>query len=342
MWWETCILVALYVLYWILMFQNERIMKFVKNIVENKLMWCQRIKNYDIANQCPYDENPATPATTITHVETPPIDAKPYGINNAAFTVSETDLTRTYSETYRKRRESADIIEARRTRRDSTDLSVIYAEEEDEEFKIWQLPRGASVFDQFWFFFTWPIRFSLHYTIPNPIKYKQWFALSFIMCIVWIGCTSYMVFWMVVIVGDTFGIPDPIMALTFLAFGGCMPEAISAVIVARKGSGQMGVSNALGANCLAVLFSLGLPWFIRTMVDGAGWSGAYIRIYSYGIEYTIMAIILAVITLYIVVAAAGYKLRRRMGGILGFAYLIFAAFAILVELEILFEPTERC
>lgn len=130
------------------------------------------------------------------------------------------------------------------------------------------------------------------------------------------------------------------MALTFLAFGGCMPEAISAVIVARKGSGQMGVSNALGANCLAILFSLGMPWFIRTMADGAGFTGAYIRIYSYGAEFILIAIIFAVITLYTVIASLGYKLRRLGGAILSVGYIGFASFAILVELGFFFAPAD--
>jgi solute carrier family 24 (sodium/potassium/calcium exchanger), member 4 len=147
---------------------------------------------------------------------------------------------------------------------------------------------------------------------------------------------------MVVIVGDVFNIPEAVMGLTFLAFGGCMPEAISAVIVARKGSGQMGVSNALGANSLAVLFSLGLPWFIRTMADGAGFNNAKIRIFSHGIEFTIMGLLLAVATLYIAVATAGYKLRKTVGGILAIGYIILATFAILVELDIFFEAPDRC
>lgn len=130
------------------------------------------------------------------------------------------------------------------------------------------------------------------------------------------------------------------MALTFLAFGGCMPEAISAVIVARKGSGQMGVSNALGSNCLSILFSLSLPWFIRTMADGAGFTGAYIRIYSYGAEYILISIIFAVITLYIVISSLGYKLRRLGGSILSVSYIVFATFAILVELGIFFAPSD--
>lgn len=326
MWWETCILLTVYVLYWALMFQNERIMKNIKCIVEDKLLWCQRIKNYDIVNQrCLNESDNSNNATNNNNVVTKP------GINNFGFQASTSDF------------DSVKIIDPNvRKRRQSTDLAKIYSEVDEEEFQIWVFPKNVAKFDIFWYFFTWPIRFSLHYTIPNPIKHKNFFPLTFVMCIIWIACTSYMVFWMVVIVGDTFRIPDSVIGLTFLAFGGCMPEAISAVIIARKGSGQMGVSNALGANCLAVLFSLGLPWFISTMKDGAGWTGAYIRIYSYGIEYTIIAIIFAVVTLYIIIATAGYKLRKKVGFFLGIAYLFFAAFAILVELEILFEPTERC
>lgn len=69
-------------------------------------------------------------------------------------------------------------------RRKSFDLSRI-DEIEEEEVKLYELPRGSSAFEYFWFFFTWPIRFLLHYTIPNPVKYKKWFVATFVLCIVW-------------------------------------------------------------------------------------------------------------------------------------------------------------
>jgi sodium/potassium/calcium exchanger 4 len=311
MWWEATILVTLLVFYWILMFQNKRIVRAFKYVIEERLLWCQRIRHYDIANQ-----RPMTQAEIDGKPEQKEPEHKPYATTND---------------------EDPPNFDKLKERRQSTNLAEIYAVQEEEEYKLFELPRGISNFQLFWFFFTWPIRFMLHYTIPHPLKFKKLFAISFIMCVVWIAVMSYLVFWMVVVVGDTFGIPDPVMALTFLAFGGCMPEAISAVIVARKGSGQMGVSNALGANCLAILFSLGLPWFIRTMVDGAGWNDAHIRIYSYGVEFTLIAIIFAVVLLYIVVTAAGYKLRKTVGAILFLGYLGFATFAILVEIDVLFE-----
>lgn len=36
-------------------------------------------------------------------------------------------------------------------------------------------------------------------------------------------------------IGFTFSVPESVMGLTFLAAGGCMPEAISSVLMVRKG-----------------------------------------------------------------------------------------------------------
>lgn len=108
----------------------------------------------------------------------------------------------------------------------------------------------------------------------------------------------------------------------------------------------MGVSNSLGANSLAVLFSLGMPWFIRTMADGAGFAnngkGAFIYIASEGMQFTIMGLLIAVAALYIIVSAAGFKLRKIVGGSLGICYILLATTAILFELNILSITDNDC
>lgn len=330
MWYETIVFVVLYISYWILMFQNPRIMKVVKRVIEDRFMWCQRIKNYDIVNQRPKDMKTGSQ----------------YAVENPAFNASKSDISTIGKPDGQSgsRNNSVDFAPpVLRDRRASFDLSRI-DDDEVEDVLLWHLPPNASKFDVFWFFFTWPIRFLLHFTIPDPVKYKKWFALSFTLCIVWIALMAYIVFWMVVVIGDTFGIPEPIMGFTLLAFGGCMPEAISAVIVARRGSGQMGVSNALGANSLNILFSLGLPWFIRNMADIAtkGTKGAFIQIESYGIQYTILGLVLAIAALYITVAAFGYQLRKTVGAFLFSSYIILATVAILIELDILIPQNRAC
>ena len=55
------------------------------------------------------------------------------------------------------------------------------------------------------------------------------------MCIVWIGSLSYVVAWMITVIGDTLKIPDSVMGITFLAAGTSVPEAVSSVIVAKRG-----------------------------------------------------------------------------------------------------------
>ena len=196
-WYETCILVVLYVGYWVLMFQNPRIMKFVKKIVEERLMWCQRIKNYDIANQRPKE---IEPDTQVANESAPNNDATVYketykSFDNSAFDDNETIISTVEVIKAHSQFLDDDLKEPTKPweRSFSPDLSVVYAnEDENEEWKLWKIPANASKFEIFWYFFTWLIRFCLHYTIPNPIKYKKWFVMSFVMCIVWIGGVSYM------------------------------------------------------------------------------------------------------------------------------------------------------
>ncbi|XP_058065728.1 sodium/potassium/calcium exchanger 3-like [Anopheles bellator] len=191
-------------------------------------------------------------------------------------------------------------------------------------------------------FFTWPYRLVVFFTVPDPQRFRRLYPLTFLCCIGWIGLSAYVVFWMISVIGFTFGIPDTVMGMTFLAFGGCMPEAASAVTMIRKGNGAMGVSNSLGANTLAILFSLGLPWFIRTMIDGGPSTGAYIAISSYGVQYSVLALFVAIFTLYLVLYIAKYTLRKLVGVALAIGYLLIVTFMILAELDVFFPANNRC
>lgn len=88
--------------------------------------------------------------------------------------------------------------------------------------------------------------------------------------------------------------------------------------------------------------SLGVPWFVKTMVAGAATTGAHISILSYGIEFTITSLLLAVLALYITVSLARYRLRKMVGVVLITFYFIFITFAILVEVDVLFPSGNFC
>ncbi|XP_056213656.1 ras and Rab interactor 2-like isoform X2 [Falco biarmicus] len=120
--------------------------------------------------------------------------------------------------------------------------------------------------------FTWPLSFVLYFTVPNCNKphLEKWFMVTFASSTLWIAAFSYMMVWMVTIIGYTLGIPDVIMGITFLAAGTSVPDCMASLIVARQGMGDMAVSNSIGSNVFDILIGLGLPWALQTLAVNYG------------------------------------------------------------------------
>ena len=74
-----------------------------------------------------------------------------------------------------------------------------------------------------------PLRLLTVYTIPDcrNRKYSRFFLLTFIISVVWICFYSYILVWMITIIGFTFSIPDTVMSLTFVAAGVSVQDALS-------------------------------------------------------------------------------------------------------------------
>merc|ERR1719278_1636020 len=74
-------------------------------------------------------------------------------------------------------------------------------------------------------------------TIPDCRK-EAWaksYILTFLMAILWISMYSYLMVWMITVIGFTLGIPDTVMGLTFIAAGVSVPDALSGIAVVREG-----------------------------------------------------------------------------------------------------------
>ncbi|XP_052565008.1 sodium/potassium/calcium exchanger 4 isoform X2 [Culex pipiens pallens] len=209
----------------------------------------------------------------------------------------------------------------------------------DEEFQLFKYPSGQSAFRQFSWFITWPIYLLFSFTIPNCEKprFKNWFPLTFIMCIVWIGSLSYVVAWMITIIGDTLKIPDSVMGITFLAAGTSVPEAVSSVIVAKQGHGSMGISNSIGSNTFDILLCLGLPWFIKASFSPIKPGHHWVGINSAGLEYSAISLLSTLLMLYIAFSLNKFKLDRRVGNACLIMYAVFLILASLIELNVFFR-----
>uniref|UniRef100_A0A3P8ZKA0 Sodium/calcium exchanger membrane region domain-containing protein n=1 Tax=Esox lucius TaxID=8010 RepID=A0A3P8ZKA0_ESOLU len=193
------------------------------------------------------------------------------------------------------------------------------AEEEEVEMSKWLI--------------SWPILLLLYFTIPNCAKprWERFFMLSFFLSTVWIAVFSYLMVWMVTVIGYTLGIPDVIMGITFLAAGTSVPDCIASLIVARQGLGDMAVSNTIGSNVFDILVGLGLPWAIQTMaVD----YGSEVMINSRGLVYSVVLLLGSVALTVLGIHVNNWKLDLKLGVYVLVMYVVFLCFSIMIEYNV--------
>ncbi|KYQ56843.1 hypothetical protein ALC60_04207 [Trachymyrmex zeteki] len=191
-----------------------------------------------------------------------------------------------------------------------------------------------------WTLFTWglvyPIHFMCRATMPDcrQEKWRSWYPFTFCISMIWISFYSYIMVWMITIIGSTLGIPDTVMGLTFVAAGVSVPDALSSLAVIKEGLGDMAVSNAVGSNVFDILVCLGLPWFIQTAMIQPG---SHVNVTSRGLTYSTLSLLSTVLFLVLATHLNGWKLDRRYGMVLMVWYLIFIVFASLYELNVFGE-----
>ena len=164
----------------------------------------------------------------------------------------------------------------------------------------------------------------------------KWTSLQFFMCIVWIGIYTYIMVWMSVYVGKTFGIPPPIMGLTLLAGGTSLPDTMASIAVAKKGQGTMAVANAVGSNVFDICVALAFPWLLKSIV-----LNETSKIYSDNISIMVFTLFLTVILVVMSINFSNWKLTLKTGYVLMFAYLIFVLESLALEYN-WFNTSEEC
>ncbi|KAM9070262.1 sodium/potassium/calcium exchanger 3 isoform 3-T3 [Sarcophilus harrisii] len=206
-------------------------------------------------------------------------------------------------------------------------------EEEEDEGPYTPFDPPSGKLEIVKWLFTWPLSLVLYFTVPNCNKprWEKWFMVTFASSTLWIAAFSYMMVWMVTIIGYTLGIPDVIMGITFLAAGTSVPDCMASLIVARQGMGDMAVSNSIGSNVFDILIGLGLPWALQTLaVD----YGSYIRLNSRGLIYSVGLLLASVFVTVFGVHMNKWKLDKKLGFVCLFLYGIFLCFSIMTEFNV--------
>ena len=205
----------------------------------------------------------------------------------------------------------------------------------EQEFALspWKVDPEACLLVQV---LRWPILFLLWATIPDCRRMPSLRFLTFFVCICWIGCMSYVVAFMITVIGDTLNIPDSVMGLTFLAAGTSIPEAVSSVIVTNQGHGSMGISNSIGSNTFDILLCLGLPWFIKAAFLPTTPGQHYISLKSNSMAYSAGSLLSTLFGLYCAFLLNKFKLDWKIGVVCTGMYVVFLIFASMIELNVFF------
>eukprot|EP00088_Acartia_fossae_P002718 TRINITY_DN11119_c0_g1_i2.p1 TRINITY_DN11119_c0_g1~~TRINITY_DN11119_c0_g1_i2.p1 ORF type:complete len:546 (+),score=143.29 TRINITY_DN11119_c0_g1_i2:88-1725(+) len=187
-------------------------------------------------------------------------------------------------------------------------------------------PQG-SIFSKIIWYFTMPLMVPMWLTTPDPNNpsRQKFYALTFIVSILWIMVFSYLMVWWATVIGNFAGIPDSVMGLTFLAAGTSVPDLITSVIVAKKGHGDMAVSSSIGSNIFDVCVGLPVPWLLYSLSQG----GAPATVKAAGMGCNVGMLFLMLILVFASIMAFKWKMTKIMGGIMLVLYAIFVAVSLL-------------
>ncbi|KAH3894701.1 sodium/potassium/calcium exchanger 4-like [Dreissena polymorpha] len=212
----------------------------------------------------------------------------------------------------------------------STERSQKHEEKQYESPFI--VPEGA--FQRLYWAVMMPVKCLLFVSVPDCRRegvWKRLYMLTFTMSIVWIAASSYLMVWMVTIIGDALDIPDTVMGLTILAAGTSVPDCLSSVFVARDGFGDMAVSNSIGSNVFDILMCLGLPWLLATTIVK---KGDPLVISSGGLAYSTLILLFTVAFMLIGINLARWRLTKPFGVVCLVAYVLVTALSCLFELNV--------
>lgn len=201
------------------------------------------------------------------------------------------------------------------------------AQFENKQQSPFAIPKG--IFPKMTWILGFPVMVLFYITIPPCCKqrWSEWFLVTFAMSVMWMGTLSYVLVWMVCIIGDTFNIPDCVMGMTFLAAGSSIPDVMASVIVVRQGMADMAVSNAIGSNVFDML-CLGIPWLLKTTVLEPG---SFVEIYSQSIMISALLLIGSIAFAVIAIHLNNWVLEPKLGFIFLLVYIVFIALATLLE-----------
>ncbi|BES89585.1 Sodium/calcium exchanger protein [Nesidiocoris tenuis] len=189
--------------------------------------------------------------------------------------------------------------------------------------------------------FVWPLHTCLRLIIPPPTCLTY---LVVFLGMVYIAVITYVIAWMITILGYKLGIPNSLLSLTILAVGLGYPDLISSLKSIKEGTASGALSNTLGANTFNILVCLGLPWLVCCLLtffepeppDDSITQPGQIYLDADGVTYSVNTMIGALLMFYAALVANRFVLNIVVGYICIFIYIFFVITMSLIEFNVFF------
>lgn len=105
-----------------------------------------------------------------------------------------------------------------------------------------------------------------------------------------------------ILIANAIGVPERVIAVTFIALGTSLPEFVTSLMSLAKGYANVGLGNILGANILNMLLVIGIP---------AAIAGIPLEESTYAVDIPLGAAVMAILTVPILIR----KKASRVQGI---------------------------
>lgn len=193
------------------------------------------------------------------------------------------------------------------------------------------------------FIVSFPFVCMFTWTIPNcgNEKYRKWYIASFVLSVTWIAALSFGMVTLVIRAGCILKVDHYTMGLVVVAVGTSVPDALSSILVARDGFGDMAVSNAIGSNVFDINLGIGLPFIIKSAINhGAPVyllndealallnSGAMVITPHAKFGFLLLLVLFITLTIF---TAVRFRLNKVVGITFVCLYFMFVAYAFIQE-----------
>lgn len=160
----------------------------------------------------------------------------------------------------------------------------------------------------------------------NPDRYLVTFGMS----IVAIAVLSHFLVDTAVHLGELIHVPAVIISLTVLAAGTSIPDLLSSMAVAKKGRGDMAISNAVGSNIFDILFGLGVPWALLLLYRQLTGSGeAFVPVATENLKGSVFLLFATLLATFFMIALRNWRIGPKAGLLLILLYLSYLGYTIM-------------